>query len=265
MVRAIPDVLARIVDSKRAALPRLAANRDALEQKAAARTGFRDFRAALTAGVREKAAAIIAEVKKASPSKGIFAHRFDPAAIARAYASGGAAALSVLTDAEFFQGSLDDLESARGAVAVPVLRKDFTLDEIHVIEAAARGADAILLIAALLEDRALRDLREMGARYRMAALVEVHDEAELDAAIGSGAEIIGVNNRNLHTFAVTLETSLRLVSRIPSSAIRVSESGIDSHAAVTRLQAAGFDAFLVGEHLMRAADPVAALRELSAS
>jgi indole-3-glycerol phosphate synthase len=258
MVRAIPNVLARIVDSKRAALPPLTATRDALEQKAAARTSFRDFRAALTA----KHLAIIAEVKKASPSKGVFAHRFDPAAIARSYASGGAAALSVLTDAEFFQGSLDDLQSARAAVVIPVLRKDFTLDEIHVVEAAAHGADAILLIAALLEDRALRDLREMAARYRMAALVEVHDEAELDAAIGSGADIIGVNNRNLHTFEVTLETSLSLAARIPSGVIKVSESGIDSRAAVTHLQRAGFDALLVGEHLMKAADPVAALREL---
>jgi indole-3-glycerol phosphate synthase len=258
MVRAIPDVLARIVDSKRAALPRIAANREALERRAAARTGYRHFRAVLT----PKRTAIIAEVKKASPSKGVFSDRFDPAAIARAYASGGAAALSVLTDAEFFQGSLDDLESARAAVAIPVLRKDFTLDEIHVIEAAAHGADAILLIAALLEETELRKLRELAARYRMAALVEVHDDAELDAAIGSGAEIVGVNNRNLHTFEVTLETSLRLASKMPSSLVKVSESGIDSRAAISRLEAAGFDAFLVGEHLMKAVDPVAALRAL---
>jgi indole-3-glycerol phosphate synthase len=258
MVRAIPDVLARIVDSKRDGLPSLLSSRDSLEARAAARTGFRDFRAALTT----KHPAIIAEVKKASPSKGVFADRFDPAAIAQAYASGGATALSVLTDAEFFQGSLGDLESARAAVTIPVLRKDFTLDEIHVVEAAAHGADAILLIAALLEESELRRLREFAARYRMAALVEVHDDAELDAAIGSGAEIIGVNNRNLHTFEVALETSLGLVSRIPSGAVKVSESGIDSRTAVTRLQAAGFDAFLVGEHLMRAADPVQALRTL---
>jgi indole-3-glycerol phosphate synthase len=258
MVRAIPDVLARIVDSKRAALPRIAANRDALEQRAAARTGFRDFRA----GLLGKRPAIIAEVKKASPSKGVFADRFDPAAIARAYASGGAAALSVLTDAEFFQGSLGDLESARAAVAIPVLRKDFTLDEVHVLEAAAHGADAILLIAALLDETELRKLRELAARYRMASIVEVHDAAELDAAIGSGAEIIGVNNRNLHTFEVTLETSLSLASKIPSGAIKVSESGIDSRASIVRLQAAGFDAVLVGEHLMRAPDAGAALRAL---
>lgn len=258
MVRAIPDVLARIVDSKRAAMPRIAANRDALERKASARTSFRDFRAGLVA----TRPAIIAEVKKASPSKGVFADRFDPAAIARAYASGGAAALSVLTDAEFFQGSLDDLGSARAAVSIPALRKDFTLDDIHVVEAAAHGADAILLIAALLDESELRKLRELAARYRMAALVEVHDEADLDAAIGSGAEIVGVNNRNLHTFEVTLETSQRLASKIPSSVVKVSESGIDSNASIACLSAAGFDAFLVGEHLMKAADPVAALRAL---
>jgi|SRR5579862_9470155 indole-3-glycerol phosphate synthase len=262
MVRTIPDVLARIVDSKRAALPRLATQREALERRAAERTDFRDFHSTLTAGRSARRTLIIAEIKKASPSKGVLSNRFDPAAIARAYASGGAAALSVLTDAEFFQGSLHDLESARAAVAIPVLRKDFTLAEIHVIEAAAHGADAILLIAALLEEAELRKLRELAARYRMAALVEVHDDAELDAAIGSGAEIIGVNNRNLHTFEVTLETSLRLASKIPSGAVKVSESGIDARAAITQLEAAGFDAFLIGEHLMKAADPVAALRTL---
>jgi indole-3-glycerol phosphate synthase len=261
MVRTLPDVLARIVVSKRAALPSLAARRDALEQRAAARTDFRDFRTVLRATGSQRTR-IVAEAKKASPSKGVLADRFDPASLARAYSTGGAAALSVLTDSEFFQGSLSDLESARAAVAMPVLRKDFTLAEIHVIEAAAHGADAILLIAALLEETELRKLRELAGRYRMAALVEVHDDAELDAAIGSGAEIIGVNNRNLHTFEVTLDTSLRLASRIPSGAIKVSESGIDSRAAVTRLQDAGFNAFLVGEHLMRAADPVAALRAL---
>jgi indole-3-glycerol phosphate synthase len=262
MVRTLPDVLARIVDSKRAALPRIAATREALERKASARTSFRDFRAALSATRGPNRLAIIAEVKKASPSKGVFADRFDAAAIAQSYASGGAAALSVLTDEEFFQGSLDDLESARAAVALPALRKDFTLDELHVIQAAAHGADAILLIAALLDETELRKLRELAARYRMAALVEVHDAAELDSAIGSGAEIIGVNNRNLHTFEVTLQTSLRLVSKIPSNVIKVSESGIDSRAVVTQLQAAGFDAGLVGEHLMRAPDAGAALRAL---
>jgi indole-3-glycerol phosphate synthase len=258
MVRAVPDILSRIASQKRGAAPALRARRRELEAAAAARENFRDFRAALKA----TKPAVIAEIKKASPSKGTLAHDFDPASIARQYAAGGAAALSVLTDEEFFQGSLKDLEAARAAVAIPVLRKDFTLEEIHVVEAAAHGADAILLIAALLEDRALRDLREMAARYRMAALVEVHDEAELEAAIASGAEIIGVNNRDLHTFEVTLETSLRLAPKIPGGVVKVAESGIDSPEAVARLEHAGFDAFLVGEHLMRAAEPEAALRAL---
>ena len=154
------------------------------------------------------------------------------------------------------------METARAAIAAPVLRKDFTIDEFHVIEAAAHGADAILLIAAILEVSEMRRFRELAASYRIAALVEVHDEAELDAAIASGAEIIGVNNRNLHTFEVALETSLRLVPKIPAGVVKVSESGIDSRAAVVKLQNAGFQAFLVGEHLMKAADPAAALRAL---
>jgi indole-3-glycerol phosphate synthase len=258
MVRAIPDILARIVESKRGALPLLRSNREPLERRALERSGYRDFRAALTA----HPPAIIAEIKKASPSKGALTGHFDPTAIARKYAAGGAAALSVMTDEEFFQGSLSDLEAARAAVTIPVLRKDFTLDEIHVVEAAAHGADAILLIAALLEEAELRNLREAASRYRMAALVEVHDDAELDAAIASGAQIIGVNNRNLHTFEVTLETSLRLAPGIPKGVIRVSESGIDSREAITRLGDAGFQAFLVGEHLMRAAEPDRALRAL---
>jgi len=205
---------------------------------------------------------VIGEIKKASPSKGVFTEHFDPASNARMYASGGAAALSVLTDREFFHGSLSDLEIARAAVSVPVLRKDFTLDELHVIEAAAHGADAILLIVALLEERSLRDLRELAARYRMAALVEVHDAYELETALASGAEIVGVNNRNLHTFDVSLETSLQLAAKIPAHVVKVSESGIHSRADVARLAGAGYQAFLVGEHLMKSADPSAALREL---
>jgi indole-3-glycerol phosphate synthase len=154
------------------------------------------------------------------------------------------------------------MEAARATVSLPVLRKDFTLDEFHVIEAAAHGADAILLIAALLEEKEMRRLRELAAQYRMAALVEVHDHIELEAALGSGAEIVGVNSRNLHTFEVTLDTSLLLAEKIPANVVRVSESGIHSRADVTRLAAAGFHAFLVGEHLMKSADPAASLREL---
>jgi len=258
MVRAVPDILTRIVEHKRAELARDLPQRAELERRAATRTDHRDFHRALTG----HPPSVIGEIKKASPSKGIFTEHFDPASNARMYAGGGAAALSVLTDREFFHGSLADLETARAAVSVPVLRKDFTLDEFHVVEAAAHGADAILLIVALLEERALRDLRELAARYRMAALVEVHDDFELETALASGAEIVGVNNRNLHTFDVNLETSLQLAAKIPAHVVKVSESGIHSRADVVRLAGAGYQAFLVGEHLMKSADPSAALREL---
>jgi indole-3-glycerol phosphate synthase len=260
MVHAVPDILARIAASKQKALREAGGKRAELERRAAQRTDFRDFCAAL----RSQRTAIIAEIKKASPSRGTLADHFDPASLARQYVAGGAAALSVLTDAEFFQGSLEDLETARAAVPAPVLRKDFTLDEFHVVEAAAHHADAILLIAALLDQSQMRRLRELAKGYRMAALVEVHDEEELESAVDSGAEILGVNNRNLHTFEVTLETSLRLAKKIPSGVLAISESGIHSSEDIGRLEQAGFRAFLVGEHLMTAGDPVAALRALKA-
>lgn len=258
MAVTIPGILARIVDHKRAALARQASTRAALERRAADRRGVRDFLKALTS----RSPAILAEIKKASPSKGILAGAFDPASIAKMYAEGGAAALSVLTDEEFFQGASADLEAARAAVVLPVLRKDFTIDAFHVIEAAAHGADAILLIAAILSVAEMRSFRELARQFHMAALVEVHAAEELAAALDSGAEIIGVNNRNLHTFEVSLETSLRLAKQIPADIVKVAESGIHSRGDVERLQAAGFHAFLVGEHLMKAADPVAALRAL---
>ncbi len=222
--------------------------------------GRRDFNRAL----RGRAPAIIAEVKKASPSRGVLAADFDPAHIASAYERGGAAAVSVLTDRSFFQGSLEDLEAARGSVALPVLRKDFTIADAQVLEAAAHGADAILLIAAILTAREMRDFRERAAGYRMAALVEVHNRRELDAAVESGAEIIGVNNRDLATFQVSLETSLRLAEHMPAGALLVSESGIHGPEDIAKLQAAGYSAFLVGEHLMKSGDPAAALARLVA-
>jgi indole-3-glycerol phosphate synthase len=258
---AIPDILSQIVGSKLAALERVTASeRASIERRAASRTASRNFAAALT----ESAPAIIAEVKKASPSKGVLTQDFDPSAIARTYQAGGAAALSVLTDTEYFQGALADLEAARAAVSLPVLRKDFTLAEYHVLEAAAHGADAILLIAAILDETELRNLRELARQHSMAALVEVHNQSDLDAALNSGAEIIGVNNRNLHTFEVALETSLRLAEKIHAGIVKVAESGIDSASAIARLQSAGFTAFLVGEHLMKSEDPAASLRALLA-
>jgi len=256
---AVPDILSRIVASKRA-LPAVsqAARNEWAQQAEQARAARRDFRRALTTRVP----AIIAEIKKASPSRGLLVADFDPVRLACAYQAGGAAALSVLTDREFFQGSLADLRAARRACLVPVLRKDFTLDADHVLEAASNGADAILLIAAILDTPALRSLRELAARYGMAALVEVHDEAELAKALDSGAEIIGVNNRDLTRFEVSLETSLRLAHRIPAHVVKVSESGIHSARDVRTLRDAGYQAFLVGEHLMQSGDPAGALRAL---
>jgi len=259
LIDSVPDILARIVSRKREGLANLAAARTELELSAAAcALSRRDFRRALV----ERTPAIIAEIKKASPSKGLFAGDLDPARLAREYESGGAAAVSVLTDTDFFQGNLQDLQEARHAIGLPVLRKDFTIDELHVVEAAAHGADAILLIAAILDIGQLRSFRELAASYGMAALVEVHNEAELDRAVASGAGIIGVNNRNLHTFEVDLETSLRLAPLIPEGVVKVSESGIHSALHVQRLSESGFQAFLVGEHLVKSGQPAAAIRLL---
>ena len=170
--------------------------------------------------------------------------------------------MSVLTDRSFFQGSLDDLRSARSAVTIPVLRKDFTIGEFHVIEAAAAGADAILLIAAILTTAEMKDFRELAAQFKMDALVEVHDAEELASALDSGAEILGVNNRDLRTFEISIETTFRLLPRIPDGPVVVSESGVMERSHVQRLEEAGVDALLVGEALMRSGDPVARLREL---
>ncbi|MFN7922723.1 MAG: indole-3-glycerol phosphate synthase TrpC [Bryobacteraceae bacterium] len=262
MMRAVPGVLAKIADHKRMELAGRVSQRAAFERMAEYRLGDRrDFRAAL----ESRQPAIIAEIKKASPSKGLLAPDFDPRRNACDYARGGAACLSVLTDEQFFQGSLADMQAARAECPLPALRKDFTLDEFHVIEAAAHGADAILLIVALLETAELTRFREVAERYRMAAIVEVHDEEELARAVDSGARIIGVNNRDLRDFSVRLETSERLAERIPAGVLRIAESGIHAHADVQRLAASGYGAFLVGEHLMKSGDPAAALSALLGS
>lgn len=224
------------------------------------RAGRRDFAAAL----RRAKPAIISEAKKASPSKGILVQDFQPATLARQYEQGGAAAMSVLTDRDFFQGSVADLRAARAACGLPVIRKDFTIAEYHILEAAAMGADAILLIAAILDEAEMRAFRQLAAEFGMASLVEAHNAAEVDAALKSGAEILGVNNRDLNTFRVSLETSIQLADRIPAGIIKVSESGIFTGGDVKRLMAAGYDAFLVGEHLVKSGDPAAAIRELVA-
>ena len=229
------------------------------EQQAHARKSHvRPFAAAL----RAKHPAVIAEIKKASPSKGLLQPDFHPAAIAHAYEQGGAACLSVLTDHQYFQGSLHDLEAARAVVQLPVLRKDFTIDRVQVYEAAAHGADAILLIAAVLDVPELINLRELAQSLGLAVLVEVHDRDELAKALDAGADIVGVNNRDLQTFEVSLETSIRLSLLMPTSVTRVSESGISRRNHIEELSAAGFHAFHIGECLMKSADPSAALRAL---
>jgi indole-3-glycerol phosphate synthase len=194
----------------------------------------------------------------------LLVENFRPAELARQYQAGGAAALSVLTDRDFFQGSLTDLEAARAACTLPVIRKDFTVSEYHVVEAAAHGADAILLIVAILDEPRLRGFRELAAEFGMAALVEVHDRRELETAVASGAEIIGVNNRDLRTFQVSLDTSIQLAPRIPPAVIKISESGIFHSDDVQNLLKAGYDAFLVGEHLVKSGDPARAIQDLVA-
>lgn len=215
-----------------------------------------------------EAPAIIAEIKKASPSKGLIRAEFDVEWIARRYQAGGAAALSVLTDEPYFQGSLQNLELASAAATLPCLRKDFTVDEYQIVEARAHGADAILLIAAALTDDEMKQFAGAAHGIGLDVLVEVHTRDELnrilDALGEDGADAIGVNNRDLKTFDVRLETSLELVESIPSRAVRVAESGISAAADLSHLRAAGFDAFLVGESLMRQPDPGGALKQLLA-
>ena len=251
-------VLDQIVVRKRAELlaERSLAPIEQLEE--APRAERRSFREALDM----RCPAVIAEIKRASPSAGVIAEQFDPGAIAQGYEAGGAAALSVLTDKQFFQGSLEHLEQARAAVKLPVLRKDFTLDRYHLLQAAASGADAVLLIVAALSDYDLTELLAQARELDLDALVEVHNETELERALAVGAEIIGVNNRNLKTLAVSLETSFRLAEQMPDDVLRVSESGIRTSADVRRLMAAGYQAFLVGESLMKQAEPGGALAKL---
>jgi len=258
-VPASSGILAEIVQHKKHEVAELQARAGMIEQEAYHRKSPpRPFAQAL----RAMPPAIIAEIKKASPSKGLLQPDFHPAFIAHAYEDGGAACVSVLTDKHHFQGSLHDLEAARAAVTVPILRKDFTVDRLQIFEAAAHGADAILLIAALLEVEELQTFRELASSLHLASLIEVHNQEELAKAVDSGAEIIGVNNRDLDTFEVSLDTSLRLSYLMPSGVIRVSESGIYTRAHIELLREAGFEAFLIGESLMRSKDPSAALKDL---
>ncbi len=233
-----------------------------LRARAAERRDLRDFEGALRAHIGAGRAAVIAEVKKASPSKGVLRESFDPAAIGASYARGGAACLSVLTDVQFFQGAPDYLDDARRASGLPALRKDFIIDEYQVAQARAWGADCILLIVAALAPSQLLELEAAAREFGMAVLVEVHDAKELEAALAMKTRLIGINNRNLRTFEVSLRTTLELLPRIDSGRLVVTESGILSPADVASMRAAGVHAFLVGEAFMRAPDPGAELARL---
>jgi indole-3-glycerol phosphate synthase len=222
----------------------------------------RDFVGALRERLDAGRAAVIAEIKKASPSRGVLREHFHPAEIAAAYERHGAACLSVLTDRAFFQGSPAYLQQARDACELPVLRKDFMIDPYQVDESRVWGADAILLIAACLDDAAMADLEAQALALGMAVLVEVHDGAELERALRLKTPLLGINNRNLHSFDVSIETTLGLLSQVPADRLLITESGILARADVQRLRDAGVHAFLVGEAFMRASDPGAALGEL---
>jgi indole-3-glycerol phosphate synthase len=253
-------VLGRIVEARRAEV----AHRQRVVPEAVLRMAaqkadpVRDFVGALC---RDQIN-VIAELKKASPSAGVLRENFAPASLAKGFEEAGAAALSVLTEEQFFQGALAYLRDARAATSVPVLRKDFILEPWQVWEARAANADSFLLIVAALSRSALGELIALGRELKMEPLVEVHTAEELDIAIAAGAQIIGVNNRDLNTLAVRVETSFELVNEIPNGCVAVSESGLRSRDDLERLRAAGFDAFLIGEHLMREADPGAGLRRL---
>jgi indole-3-glycerol phosphate synthase/phosphoserine phosphatase len=260
------DILQRILQRKREEVEqrRSAVPLAELEARARDADPARGFARALRTRIDAGQAAVIAEVKKASPSKGLIRADFDPAAIARSYEAGGAACLSVLTDIDFFQGSDAFLQQARAACTLPVLRKDFTIDPYQVIEARALGADCILLIVAALDDDTLARLSEQALMLGMDVLVEVHDLAELERALQVPAPLLGINNRSLRSFEVSLDTTLALRDAVPTDRVLVTESGIAVPEDVRRMRDAGVNAFLVGEHFMRAPDPGQALRALFA-
>jgi indole-3-glycerol phosphate synthase len=261
------DILQRIVEVKRdeiaAARPRRSAAD--LQEIARGQPAPRGFANAMRARVARGEAAVIAEIKKASPSKGVLREHFDPAAIAVSYASHGAACLSVLTDEQFFQGHADFLKAARAACTLPAIRKDFMIDPYQVVESRAMGADCILLIAACLGDAQMSELEAAASEQGLDVLVEVHDGKELDRALRLETPLVGINNRNLRTFEVTLQATLDLMADVPADRLLVTESGILIQADVAKMRSAGVHAFLVGEAFMRAADPGVALEALFGS
>jgi indole-3-glycerol phosphate synthase len=259
-------ILERIMAAKRAevAAAKKAVPLSELENRARSAPSPRPFISSLHARIGKGEAAVIAEIKRASPSKGLLRERFVPAEIARGYEAGGAACLSVLTDREFFQGAPEHLAAARAACALPALRKDFIFDAYQVLEARAMGADCILLIAACMSVAQMKELEAAAHGLGMAVLVEVHDTAELGAALELRTPLLGVNNRDLRTFETRLETTLGLLADVPKDRLVITESGIGTPEDVARLRRAGVNAFLVGEAFMRAPDPGGALRALFA-
>ncbi|HCX88241.1 MAG TPA: indole-3-glycerol phosphate synthase TrpC [Gammaproteobacteria bacterium] len=264
---ATPDILARILTRKRQEISERQRQRSLadLDARAADRDAPRGFVASLRASLEEGRAGVIAEIKKASPSKGLIREHFDPAAIALSYEAGGASCLSVLTDHDFFMGAEADLEAARSACALPVLRKDFVIDPWQVAESRAIGADCILLIVAALEQAQMAELASAAADLAMDVLVEVHDGEELDRALALAPAMLGINNRNLRTFDTTLETTLALAPKVPDGTLLVTESGIHSVEDVATMRQANIHAFLVGEAFMRQDDPGAHLGALFGS
>ncbi len=260
----MPDILRKIEAYKRTEISeaKVRLPLSTLERKAHEAEPPRGFIRALRDKVAADQPALIAEVKKASPSKGLIRAAFDPVELARAYEANGAACLSVLTDGPSFQGKLEDLTAARASVRLPVLRKDFLFDPYQVYQARAAGADCILIIMACVNDREAKALNAAAHDLHMDVLAEAHDEAELDRALALETPLVGVNNRNLRDFTVSLETSVRLAARVPKDKLVVAESGIGSHADLLHLRNAGVNVFLVGESLMRQDDVGAATREL---
>jgi indole-3-glycerol phosphate synthase len=258
------DILQKILARKAEEIRERSARNglDELAARCADLPGTRGFADAIEETIASGDAAVIAEIKKASPSKGVIRADFDPAAIAASYARGGATCLSVLTDVDFFQGADAYLQQARAACSLPVLRKDFVIDPYQVYEARALGADCILLIVSALDDAALLELSLLAADLDMDVLVEVHDAEELERALDVPSRLVGINNRNLRTFDVSLETTLALKDRVPADRLLVTESGIVTSADVARMRTAGVHAFLVGETFMRTPDPGAELKRL---
>ena len=260
------DILDEIVAVKREEVAAALAKKSlaAVRADAESRVLTRDFEGALRAKISAGQAAVIAEIKKASPSKGVLRAEFIPADIAQSYAEYGAACLSVLTDKQFFQGSIDFLKQARASCDLPVLRKDFMIDAYQVYESRAMGADAILLIAACLDDAQMADMEAVARSLDMAVLVEVHDREELSRALKLKTRLVGINNRNLKTFEVSLQTTLDMLPDVPTDRLLVTESGIQTADDVKRMRDAKVNAFLVGEAFMRAAEPGEALAQLFA-